>query len=206
MRWGNKSRFLNNTLSVNADLFYIDWSNLQQQITNASCGYACNTNVGKATSYGGELEVKYKPAQSVVIDFSGGYTHATLSDDAGLNAGVVGAVQGATIPGVPRFNAALTGQYNFSLNDEALAYVRTAHWTGSSNGVLNPSNPDFQRPAYANMDASTGVSFEKWDVSLYVRNIANSQKIIQRPEVQGTADEAYRLSPRTIGITLSGRL
>ncbi|PRC93391.1 TonB-dependent receptor [Solimicrobium silvestre] len=204
---GDKSRFLDNTLSVNADLFYIDWKNLQQQITLANCGYAYNTNVGSATSYGGEIEVKYKPISSVVLDLAGGYTHATLSDDAGLNAGVVGAVKGADVPGVPKFNLALTGQYNFAINDDVMGFVRTAaHWTGTSNGTLAPSNPDYQRPAYANVDASTGVSFEKWDVSLYVRNIANSQKIIQRPQVQGTADEAYRMSPRTIGVTLTGKL
>ena len=207
---GNKSRFLNNTLSVNADLFYIDWKNIQQQITNPGCGYAYNTNVGSATSYGGEMEIKYKPISSVVIDLAGGYTHATLSDSSGQDAGVIGATQGANIPGVPKFNLALTGQYNFEINESVLGFVRgAAHWTGTSNGSFyNPANPnpDFSRPAYANVDASTGVSFEKFDLSLYVNNIANSQKIIQRPQVQGTADEAYRMSPRTIGVTFTGKL
>ena len=204
---GDKSRFLHNTLSINADVFYIDWSNLQQQITIPACGYAYNTNVGKAASYGGELELKYKPTSNLVIDFAGGYTHATLSDSEGANAGVVGATKGAVIPGVPKFNAALTAQYNFSYTDDVLGYVRaTSHWTGSSYGNLNPSNPDYQRPAYASVDASAGASFEKWDFTIYVRNISNSQKIIQRPQVQGTANEAYLLSPRTIGVSMSGRL
>jgi iron complex outermembrane receptor protein len=202
---GNKSRFLNNRLSLNADLFYIDWSNLQQQITIPGCGYDYNTNVGKASSYGGELELKYKPISSVVIDLAGGYTHATLADSAGAAAGVTGAVQGANVPGVPKFNVALSGQYNFAYTDDWLGFVRaSAHWTGTSNGALDPANPDFARPAYANVDMSTGVNVDKYDFSVYVRNVANNQKIIQRPEVQGTADEAYRMTPRTIGITMTG--
>ena len=99
------------------------------------------------------------------------------------------------------------GQYNFELNDNILGFVRlNAHWTGTSNGTLDPTNPDYSRPAYANVDASTGLSFEKFDVSFYVRNVANNQKVIQHPLVQGTANEAYRMSPRTIGMTFTGKL
>jgi len=204
---GNKSRFLNNTLSVNADVFYINWKNLQQQITNFNCGYVYNVNVGSATSTGGELEIKYKPTSQLTFDLAGGVTRATLSDNEGVDAGIVGANQGASVPGVPKFNTALTGQYNFSYTDNAQGFIRgAAHWTGASNGTLDPANPDYQRPAYSNVDASTGVKFENWDISLYVNNIANNQKIIQRPQVQGTADEAYRMSPRTIGFTVSGNL
>ena len=204
---GNKSRFLNNTLSVNADLFHIDWKNLQQSITVTQCGYAYNTNVGSATSDGGEIEVKYKPTPHIVLDFAGGYTHAVLADSAGAAVGITGANKGANVPGVPKFNVALTGQYNFDLNDDVQGFVRTAaHWTGTSNGSLDPSNPDYQRPAYANVDLSAGASFEKFDISAYVRNVANSQKIIQRPEVQYAAGEVYRMSPRTIGVTFAGKL
>jgi len=203
---GNKSRFLNNTLSVNADLFYIDWKNLQQSITDTTCGYAYNTNVGSATSAGGEIEIKYKPTKHIVLDFAGGVDHAVLADNDAASE-VTGAVKGATIPGVPKFNAALTSTYNFEVNDDVIGFVRSAaHWTGPSNGALDPTNPDYQRPAYANVDLSTGFSYQLYDFSLYVRNIANSQKIIQRPEVQYTEGEVYRMTPRTIGITFSARL
>ena len=207
---GTKSRFLNNTLTVNADVFYINWSNLQQSITNQKCGYAYTVNVGKATSTGAEVEVKFKPISSVVLDLALGATHAVLANSDGANIPnnpVVGAVKGAVVPGVPKFNAALGGQYNFELNDNVLGFARlNAHWTGPSNGTLDPTNPDYSRPAYANVDASTGLSFEKFDLSFYVRNIANNQKIIQRPEVQYTSGMAYRMTPRTIGVTFTGKL
>jgi len=203
---GDKSRFLGNRLSVNTSLFYVNWKNLQQQIP-LTCGFNYNTNVGDATSYGAELEIKAKPISSVTIDFAAGVTHATLSDSAGANAGVTGAVDGATIPGVPKFNAALTGQYNFNINGDTYGFARAAvHWTGSSYGALDPSNPDYQRPAYNTVDASTGLTWDKWELSLFVKNLLNNQMVIQHPVVQSVDNEAYRIAPITIGISLSGKL
>ena len=118
------------------------------------------------------------------------------------------------IPGVPKFNALLTGQYNFTLTDELYSFVRAdAHWTGSSHGVFNPineidgsQNPDYNRAAYSTVDLSTGLSVGKWDFSLYVKNLANNQKVIQSPHVQAIEGEVYRITPRIIGISMSGKL
>ncbi|HSY26542.1 MAG TPA: TonB-dependent receptor, partial [Burkholderiaceae bacterium] len=202
---GNKSRFLNNTLSVNADLFYINWKNLQQ-LLSFDCGFNYVTNVGSATSSGAEMEIKYKPNGHIVIDLSGGIDHAVLTNSDAAEAGVTGAVKGADVPGVPKFNAALTGTYNFEVSDDAQGFVRSAaHWTGASYGALDPTSADYQRPAYANVDLSTGLSFERYDFSFYVQNVANNQKIIQHPVVQTTLGEVYRMTPRTIGVTLNAR-
>jgi len=203
---GNKSRFLNNTLSVNADVFYINWKNLQQAINIPACGYAFNTNVGNATSSGAEIEIKFKPTKSLILDLAAGYTDATLSDSAGANAGVIGAVKGARVPGVPKYNLALTAQYNFFINDDVYGFARAAgHWTGASNGALDSTNLDFQRPSYSTYDASVGLTRDIWEVTLYVKNLTNNQMVIQRPQVQGTANEVYRMTPRTIGMSLSAK-
>jgi len=201
---GNKSRFLDNTLSVNADLFYINWKSLQQ-LLSFSCGFNYVTNVGSATSKGAELEIKYKPTPHIVIDLAGGVDHAVLADSTAASF-VTGAVEGANVPGVPKFNAALTGTYSFAVNDNAQGFVRgAAHWVGPSNGALDPTSTDYQRPAYANVDLSTGISFEQYDFSFYIKNVADSQKVIQHPVVQTTLGEVYRLAPRTIGVTFNGR-
>ena len=64
--------------------------------------------------------------------------------------------------------------------EEPAGFVRgAARWTGTSSGNLNPSLPDNKRPAYATVDLSAGASFNNWDLTLYVNNVANNQKIIQ---------------------------
>jgi len=210
---GDKSRFLNNHLSVNSSLYYVNWKNMQQQIF-LGCGYDYNSNVGAAESYGGEIEIKARPVQSVLIGFSAGLTHATLSDNEGEKVGIIGAVAGASIPGVPQYNVALNGQYTFRVSDDedTSGFVRAAaHWTGNSVGgypLLNNGtvNPDYLRPAYSTFDLSAGVNLGNWEISLFVKNLANNDTIIQHPIVQANTNEAYRIDPRIIGLSLSGKL
>ncbi|MES2017734.1 MAG: TonB-dependent receptor [Pseudomonadota bacterium] len=208
---GNKSRFLNNRLSVNTSAFYVDWKDMQQQVFY-TCGFGYNTNVGRATSYGAEVEINAKPMRGVVLSFAGGLTRATLADSAGEAAGLAGAVEGARIPGVPKFNAALSAQYNFNFAGDLYGFVRGAsRWTGSSNGGFSvlptmEANPDYHRPGYNVFEASAGVTLGNWDLTVFGKNLANNQKIIQRPIVQATYNEAYRIAPRTIGFSLAAKL
>jgi len=203
---GDKSRFFGNRLSIDTALFYVNWKDLQQQIP-LSCGFNYNTNVGNATTYGAEISIKAKPVSSVLIGLDIGTTHATLSDSAGANAGVTGAVDGANIPGVPKYNVSLSGRYNFSIGGDVYGFARAeAHWIGSSNGNLDPSNPDYYRSGYNTADLSGGLTWDKWELSLFVKNLFNNDTIIQHPVVQSVTNEAYRVPPRVIGISLSAKL
>ena len=110
---------------------------------------------------------------------------------------------GAELLGVPKWNAALTGEYRFFTGTGVSPYIRgAARWVGSSRGSYDPNNPDYSRPSYKTLDASVGASYEAWDVSLFAKNLANDQTVIQRPFVQFLT-EAYRQRPRTIGVLVS---
>ncbi len=219
---GNKSRFLDNRLTVNASLFYVKWKNMQQEI-QLECTYNYDVNVGAATSYGAELEVKAKPIHSVLLDLAAGYTHATLDNSEGAETGLVGAIAGASIPGVPAYNIAFTSTYSYDISDEYFGFLRgAARWTGASNGGFNqlpnsggviiPPNivagipdPDFNRPAYHTIDLSTGVSWKEWEATLFAKNLFNNNMVIQHPITQTIATEVFRLEPRTVGVSLSAK-
>ena len=112
---------------------------------------------------------------------------------------------------MPKFNVALTGQYDFNLGGDMFGFVRAAaRWTGASKGgfALLPNgttNPDYLRPSYHTVDASTGISIGEWEATLFVKNLLANDKIIQRPIVQSTLGEVYRIEPRTIGVSLSAK-
>jgi outer membrane receptor protein involved in Fe transport len=81
------------------------------------------------------------------------------------------------------------------------AFVRgSAQWTGASHGTVVKSSSDYIRPAYVTADASAGLSLDRWEFTLFVKNLTNNQRIIQQPSIQGVS-EAYYLRPRTIGLT-----
>ncbi len=199
---GSKSRLMGNRLSVNLAAFYIDWNKLQQDVSLPGCGFDFETNVGKAKSYGFEFEVKAKPSSNVLIGFSGGYTDAKLSSDIPS----IGAVSGDAIQGVPKYNASLTGQYNFDLANDTYGFARAAvHWVGSSHGSLIHTDPDYDRPAYSTVDASVGATWGTWELSLFAKNLLNNDKVIQRPNVQFVS-EGYRVRPLTVGLSLSAKM
>lgn len=208
---GDKARFLNNTVQLNTSLFYVKWKNIQQELELA-CSFAYDTNVGSATSYGGEIELKVKPIPSLLLDAAGGYTHATLDNNDGADAGVNGAVKGAWLAGVPNFNLALTATYSYDISDDYFGFVRgAAHFVGTSYGgfAVLPNgnvNPDYNRPSYHTFDISTGVSWKEWEATLFIKNLANNNEVIQKPVEQAQAGGlVYRIAPRQIGLSLSAK-
>jgi iron complex outermembrane receptor protein len=202
---GSKSRFLNNRLSINADVFYVKWKNIQQGVYLPTCGYTYNANAGDAISKGVEFEIKAKPIPGLTLSASGGYVKAELSNDKGLQNGIVGAVAGAQIQGVPKYNAAVNAQYNFAVFGDKSAFVMgSVQWVGASKGSLDPDQTDYQRPAYHTADFSAGMSFNRCDLSVFVKNAFDTDTVIQHPQVASIV-QGYRVPPRSIGMSLAAK-
>jgi iron complex outermembrane receptor protein len=202
---GSKSRLLNNRLSINAAVFYVKWKNIQQGVYLPTCAYTYNANAGDATSKGVEFELKAKPIPGLTLGASGGYVKAELSNDQGVQNGIVGAVEGAQIQGVPKYNAAVSARYNFALFGDKSAFVMGGvQWVGASKGSLNPDQTDYQRPAYQTADFSAGMSFDRYDVSVFVKNAFDTDTVIQHPQVASIV-QGYRVPPRSIGMSLAAK-
>ncbi|GGX92904.1 TonB-dependent receptor [Massilia dura] len=202
---GSKSRFLNNRLSINADVFYVKWTNIQQGVYLPTCAYTYNANAGDAVSKGVEFDIKARPFAGLTLSASGGYVKAELSNDEGIRNGVIGAVQGAQVQGVPKYNAAVSAQYNFAAFGDRSAFVAGGvQWVGSSKGSLNPEQTDYQRPAYHTVDLSAGLTLDRYKLSLFVKNALDDDTIIQHPQVASIV-QGYRLMPRSIGMSVAAR-
>jgi outer membrane receptor protein involved in Fe transport len=202
---GSKSRFFGNRLSVNAHAFYVNWKNIQQGVYLPTCAYTYNANAGDATSRGVELEIQARPIAGLTLSASGGIVHAELSDDKGVQNGIVGAVAGAQIQGVPRYNAAVSVRYNFLVGRDMNAFVTGGvQWVGSSKGTLNPDSLDYDRPAYHTADFSTGLAFDRYTLTAFVKNAFDNDTVIQHPQVASIV-QGYRVAPRSIGMSLAAR-
>lgn len=202
---GSKSRFLNNRLSINADVFYVKWKNIQQGVYLPTCAYTYNANAGDAVSKGFEFEVKAKPMPGLALSASGGWVKAELSNDKGLQNGIVGAVAGAQIQGVPKYNAAIHAQYNFAAFGDKSAYVSGGmQWVGASKGSLDPDASDYRRPAYRTADFSAGLALDRYELTVFVKNAFDTDTIIQRPQVASIV-QGYRVAPRSIGMSVAAQ-
>ena len=202
---GSKSRLMGGKLTLNLAAFYIRWSNIQQDVVLPQSGFDFETNVGKATSTGLEFDARAKVTDQLTLVASGSVTKATFAEDMpalGTDSnGALNVRKGDRIQGVPEYNARLGFEYRFPAFAGGSAFVRAnGQWTGSSHGSFVREDRDHIRPAYFTADASGGLTFERWDFSVFVKNLANNRSVIQQPSIQGV-DTVYHLRPRTIGFT-----
>jgi outer membrane receptor protein involved in Fe transport len=203
---GSKSRLLDNRLSLNVAAFYIDWKNIQQDVSLTSSGFDFETNVGRAKITGLEIEARLRATESLTLNAAASLNRAVFAEDVpalGSTGGVLNVQKGDYIQGVPKYNAKLGFEYRFNALASASAFVRgNGEWVGPSHGSFVRSSSDYTRPAYFTADASAGMTFDRWEFSVFAKNLSNNNKVIQQPPIQSVT-EAYYLRPRTIGVTAS---
>jgi iron complex outermembrane recepter protein len=198
---GGKFRLLDNTVSVNPSLFYIDWNRIQQDFPLNSCGFDFFDNGGEAESYGGELEIRAKITPELTLGMTSGYTHATFTQTL-PNLGIE---KGDAVEGVPRWSLTLDGEYMTSLTDSIDGFVRANYaLTGESHGTINRTDPDYDRPSYGVLGASVGAAYGAWEFSIFGKNLTNDKKIIQQAAIN-TVEYGYTVRPLTIGIAANAK-
>jgi outer membrane receptor protein involved in Fe transport len=219
---GDKGRLMGGLVTFSADVFYILWSDIQAEIPLVTSGDEFQTNAGSATSYGTEFELRARATDSLTIGLSGSVVNATFDHGVEVNGQLVnGTFAGEKIPGVPDFNLSQDTKYSFRVNDTLSGFITVApDWVGESHGDVVQTNPDYKRPSYVTLDASAGLEWGRWLVTLFGRNLTNNNKIIQRPDIQGSASPEYEfdylgtatrnvqgftLRPLTVGMNASLR-
>ena len=198
---GVKSTALDKTLSVNADVYYIDWQKIQQTITIPICGGAFNSNVGDAEAYGGELELRYKPPmlKGLTLGLNAGAEHATITSTVNAQTAAVG----EKVLYTPDWTATFVVDYNWQITPNLLGFIRTDYdWTGRSHGSFQQSDPNFSDPQYGVLNGSVGLDTGDLQVSIFAKNLTDNQTIIQRPAIN-TVVEGYTVRPMTVGLMVS---
>jgi outer membrane receptor protein involved in Fe transport len=198
---GEKARFFDRQFTVNADVYYIKWTAIQQ-VLSLTCGYPYNTNAGDAKSYGPELEVSGVITEGLTFDVSGTFTQAYVSSP-NANAIASGITPGSRVLSVPRYTGVASLNYTRAL-------------TGDLNGLLHlgsalvgPSDDQAavrqELPSYNLVDARMGVASGPWTAALYGTNLTNKQAFMT---INNTvfAWQTYAITrvstnqPRTIGL------
>ncbi|HEY9026492.1 MAG TPA: TonB-dependent receptor [Burkholderiaceae bacterium] len=202
---GSKMDLLDHTMSLNVAAYVLKWKNIQQDITLSDAGFDFETNVGNATSYGMEAELKARVTQSLTLAAAVGFTHATFDADNPAfgtfdGDGKPNIRKGDWVEGVPRGTVSLGADYHWAVNDSVNAFVRgSGQWTGKSHGTVFRGDPDYDRASYFTADASAGLNWDKWEVTAFVKNLNNNHTALQHPNVQNVS-EVYYMRPRTIGV------
>ncbi|MEW9573822.1 TonB-dependent receptor [Rhodanobacter sp. Si-c] len=203
---GLKSLLLDNRMSVNADVFYINWTSMQ--LTTARDGLSFLGNGGKATSKGAEISWRYTPLAGLVLWANGTYTDAQLA--ANTPPGSIVGYKGDPLPYVPKRSANVGADYDFPLGKSGWS-----GFVGGSISYIGARDADFNTvpaprirlPGYNSIDLHAGVNYGDWTLNVFVKNLANKQGISSiSPEtinpVGGPFEATYQ-TPRTVGVSAS---
>ncbi len=200
IEFGEKAKFNDRRFTVNADVFYVKWHNIQQLIV-LSCGYPYNTNVGQAKAYGPELEMAARITDSLTADMSAAYTQSYISEPKDTPGLPISA--GTRVTNIPKYTGNVALTYETALLEDykmkfrvAESYVGPVEDTAYYRETLG---------SYGLMDFRLGFGKEIWTASLFGTNLTNKHAALTIDNTvfawqQPTITRVSTNQPRTIGL------
>ena len=207
---GQKARFLDRRLTVDASLYYEDWSNIQLEALPGD--WALNINGQGAKIYGGEVETRTILGGGFELAASAGYTDAVV--DPGPHWQITPAHKLSDVAPVTGnisldYTRELTSKYSFKAKLET-AYVGQRYslafpYGYSLNGKYVPL------PGYDLTNVRIGIqSSEGWGASLFVNNLFNThaqlESLFQETLPSASFNRIVTNQPLTVGVDLTYRL
>lgn len=198
---GTKLLLDDRTVSIDVATYLIEWKNIQQTVSLPDCGFAFTDNFGDARNYGAELQLAYKPRflsnLTLGVNAGGGKSVITRSIDPSA------AAVGQDTLFTPKWTGTFTADYKVNITTGLSGFVRADYdFTGMSHGSFQSTAPAYINPSYGVVNGSIGIDTGSFQVSLYGKNLANNQTIIQRPNVADVY-EGYTVRPLTIGLNIA---
>ena len=206
---GEKARFFNRRLTVDASLYYEDWNHIQLEAYPDD--FALNINGNHATIYGGEVDVRADLGAGFDLQLSGGYIHERLNggphwDIPPLN--ILPEVAPETGTAVLNYTRALSDSLIFTAQVEnsytGRRYSLAFPFPNNAYGQYVPM------AAYDLTNLRVGLKLRNaWTGSLFVNNLFNKHAQLESLYTENLASAAFNQivtnQPLTAGVDLSYR-
>ncbi|WP_228893325.1 TonB-dependent receptor [Pseudoduganella aquatica] len=215
---GLKGYLFGRRLYIETDLYRIDWHNTQtyrsQDVEN---GFPINgtANGPDAHTQGFEFSSRLKLNASWSLSYAAATnrgqfdetkTHCLYQNTSG--AGCTTWFAGDKLGGGAKWKHNAGVRYSTYFDNGAFfstslsgRYVGSVLTNRDTNGV-----PAAVFPSYSLFNASAALSKDNWDLSLWVRNLANSDAQVSSQPIGITGARPINAQPRTIGLNLSWQL
>jgi outer membrane receptor protein involved in Fe transport len=191
---GARGSWFDGKVKADADLFYIDWKNIQ--LPFIVDGLRELSNGSGAKSEGVEVEGQVHPVAGLTLAANAAYTDARLT----ANAPLVYGFTGDRLPYVPTWTGSLLADYEHAIGaglDGDLGV--TLHGESSRNIALSPADPTFAHLAgFTTLDLRAGFMRGRYAFNLYVRNVLD-----KRAYVSGNFPGFVPIQPMTFGAIVS---
>jgi iron complex outermembrane recepter protein len=200
---GMKSEWLDNSLRVNANVFYMEYEDKQEELqlpSDDSTGQkTVVSNASSATIYGLELDVQAFITDNFSLRGNLGYLK-TEYDDFGYVAldGTVIDLSDLEFRRAPEWTGALDATYEWDMAG-GTAWVRGAyHYIGEHFSSVDNS-PELENDAQHLVDASINYSVNAFTFSIFGRNLTDEDGYTHGYDVATLWSYAATRPPRTFG-------
>jgi iron complex outermembrane receptor protein len=201
---GIKSDFFDNRFRVNADVFYMDYTNLQVTQTNAACLCNITDNAASAEIKGVEAEFEYLPIDSLRLSLSGSYVDATYKDflESAINPSTGQRLDssGNRMQRTPETQVSGGVDYTMGLGSWGRALNFRLNYTWQSDMYWATDNIASE-DSYGLLDARIALSPEgqPWQVALWGRNVTD--ELYRTNIISFFGEEVSQFGvPRTYGV------
>jgi outer membrane receptor protein involved in Fe transport len=194
-------------LQLDLAAFYLDWTDAQFTYFSIVNGLPSGSigNVGEARSTGIEAALRYKATQSLDFYASVAYTDAETTADTEIPAGrgSVLAPSGSRLPGTPRLQAALQGNWRFAGPFDSQGRLNATYThVGDRVMFLGGNKP---ADAFDTLDIGLNLSRENWTLFGGVANVTDERGVLSitgAPAGVGTFAQYFLQRPRTMTVSL----
>src|SRR5262249_50808686 len=173
---GAKTSWLDNTLQLNAAAFNYDYTDMQVFVLQpiaAGNPLSIESNAGRATDRGGEIELKSLPADNWLLSGALGYVHAIFTRfDTVNSAGAPVSLAGNRFPRAPQWTASALLQYRLPLVNGAAVLLHT-DWNYRGDYYVNADNlhnPYIPGRTIGNVRAAYTARNDRWELAMWARN------------------------------------
>lgn len=208
---GTKLQLLDQKLSIDADVFWIDWSDIQVNVGRGD-GFNGFINAGSATTKGFEVTANGQLSEHIKAGGQFTYTEGHLTSLApGIAASGVAQV-GDALPEVPKFTTSGYGEWGTAVGDDGWFYLRAdVAYVDTRYSNFSSSAPR-RYPAYTLVNLRAGLDKGPYSASVFINNLTDKRAILADQSYSGLHDGlpySWKRDnvnvPRTIGISLSRR-
>jgi outer membrane receptor protein involved in Fe transport len=205
-----RSTWLDNSLVVNANLFYLDWQDQQINVQLSGNQYDVETrNAGTSTVKGFETEVFWYPTENWSVSGGIGYAKTEFTDFEFINQGTEVVLTGRPFPDAPEWTANIATSYNF---DSGIYINANANYADSSVPFTNPyaiipnfdPNNEPENDARVLVNAQVGYEWNHYKVWLQANNLLDEEYIENFLSVPGARIESGQAeigAPRHLSIS-----
>jgi iron complex outermembrane receptor protein len=206
---GSKNRFLDDTLQMNADVFYSNYKNMQVSTATLLNGHevGLTENAGSSRLWGVETELTYVVPVLGTLDLNVDYLNAKFTNFLSVadftNPNLTGNVQlaGITLPQAPAWSAVLSLEHSWAVPEGTITGNIQSKIQSSENFSIY-NYPDTQQRAYTMSNAlvSYAPNGARWKVSAFVKNLEDARVFATAFESQYAYSYTYEFyPPRTYG-------